>query len=127
MALEVGVHDGADVKPPETDRRGNHEPSARSGALALSRNLGLFDIGENAPGAFEIARTRIRQCHRPRRPLQQTRAETIFQRRNQPRHARRRKAKLSRGRSEPLEIRNRHKSLHGIEAIHGIISYIAMI
>ena len=26
-----------------------------------------------------------------------------------------------------LEIRNRHKGLHGIESIHGIISYIAII
>src|SRR5439155_1337391 len=56
-------------------RRRNHQPAARPRPLSLGRAFGFLDIGEDAPGALEIAGPDIGQRHGPRRPLQQPRAE----------------------------------------------------
>ena len=106
------------MKPAEADRGGNHQPSARPGALALGRAFGLLDIGEDAAGALQIARAGIGQRHRPRGPLQQPRAETVLQRRDQPRHARWRQAEFSRGRGEALQVGDGDKGLHGVDTVH---------
>ncbi len=74
----------------EADRRRDHQPSARPGALALNRAFGFLDIAENAARALQIACADIGQGHRARSPLQQPRTEAIFQRGDQPGHTRRR-------------------------------------
>ena len=55
-------------------------PSAAPSASSIS--------AEYAPGPLQIAGADIGQRHRPGGPLQQPRAETILQRRDQPRHRR---------------------------------------
>src|SRR6202040_3252538 len=50
----------------------------------------------------------------------------ILECRHQPRHARRRDAEFTGRRRKPLKVGHRDKGLHGVDAIHGIISYIAM-
>ena len=119
---QIFRHDVTDVKTAETDRSGNDQAAARPGALAFDGALGFLDIAENPPDAFQIPRTGIGELHRPRRSLQQSRAKTIFQRRNQPRHARGRKAEFAGRRGESPEIGDCHKGFHGIDAIHAIIS-----
>src|SRR6266851_1401760 len=50
----------------------------------------------------------------------------ILQRRDQPGHARGRQTEFARRRCKTLKVSHRDKGLHGVDAIHGIISYIAM-
>src|SRR5229473_2833085 len=50
----------------------------------------------------------------------------ILQRRNQPGNARGRQPEFARRRCKTLEVSHRDKGLHGVDAIHGIISYIAI-
>ena len=90
--------------------------------LRLRGNFGFLDIGEDAAGALQIARADIGQRHRARGPLQQPRAETILQRRDQPGHAGWRQAEFAGGRRKALEVGDRDKGGHGVDAIHGIIS-----
>ena len=110
----------------EAHRRGDHQPSARQRALALGGAFGLLDITENAPHPLQVARADIGQRDLPCGPLQQPRAKAFLQRRNQPRHRRRRQPELARRRRKPLQVGDRDKGLHGVEAIHGFISYTAM-
>ena len=126
IALQIGRHHGANMEAPESDRRRDHEPSARLRALALGRALGFLDISEDASCALQIACADIGQRHAPRRPLQQPRAETILQRRDHPRYTRGRQPELARRRRKTLEVGHRHEGLHGVDTIHGIISTIAM-
>ena len=126
IAHQIGRHHRADVQASETDRGRDRQPPARPRAFALDRAFGFLDIGEDAPDPLEIARADIGQRHRPRGPLQQPRAETVLQRRDQPRHARRRQPQLARRRRKTPEVGDGDKGLHGVDAIHGIISYIAM-
>jgi len=102
------------------------QPAARPRPLSLGRAFGFLDIGEDAPGALEIAGPDIGQRHGPRRPLQQPRAETLFQRRDQPRHRRGRQAELARRGRKTLEVGDSDKGLHGVDAVHSIIAYPAM-
>ena len=74
------------MKAAESDRRRDHQPPARPRPFGLGRAFGFLDIGKDAPDALQIARADIGQRHRSRGPLQQPRTETIFQRRDQPRH-----------------------------------------
>ena len=104
----------------EADRRRDHEPSARPRAFALDRLLGLLDIGQNAPGALEIARAGIGQRDFARGPLQQPRAEALLQRRDQPRHGRRRQPELARCGGKTLEVGHRDEGLHGVDPVHGV-------
>ena len=108
-----------------------------SGAETTSRPLGRVrspsaapsassTSAKDAPGALQIAGAGIGQRHRPRGPLQQPRAEALLQRRDQPRHRRRRQAELARRRRKALQIGDGDEGLHGVETIHGIISYIAI-
>ncbi len=127
IALQIGRHQRADMQPAEADGCRDHEPPARPGAFAFGRAFGLLDIGEDAPGPFQVARAGVGQGHRPRGPLQQPRTETLFQRRDQPRHRRRRQLKLARRRREPLQVGDRDKGLHGVDPVHAIISYIAIV
>ena len=127
IAFEISRHDRTDMKPSEPDRGRNRQPAARAGTFALGRAFGLLDITEDPPRALQIARPGIGQRDLPRGPLQQAGAEAIFQRRDQPRHARRRQAELARGRRKPLQIGNRDKGLHGVDTVHAIISYIATV
>ena len=92
---------------------------------ACAGTFGLLDIGENATRAFQIAGADVGQRDRPRGPLQQPRAEAILQRRNQPGHAGGRQPELARRRGKTLEVGHRDKGLHGVDAIHNIISYAA--
>jgi hypothetical protein len=71
------------VDAPEPDRRRYDQAPARPGALGLGGLLGLLDIGQDLPGALQIARTDIRQHDRPRGPLQKPDADVIFQSGNQ--------------------------------------------
>src|SRR5437899_927099 len=114
------------MEPPESDRRRDHQPSTRPRWLRLRRAFGFLDITENSSDTLQIARADVGQRHVPRGPLQQPRAETVLQRRNQPRHARRRQPEFARRRRKTLKVGHRDKGLHGVDAIHGIISYIAM-
>jgi hypothetical protein len=114
------------VETPESDGRRDHEPSARPRAFALGRAFGFLDITENTAGALQIAGADIGQRHRSRGPLQKPRAEAILQRRHQPRHRRRRQAELASRRRKTPEIGDGDEGLHGVDAIHGIISYIAI-
>ncbi len=109
----------------EADRRGDDEPPHGSGALALGRELGLFDIGEDAAGTFQITRAGVGQRHLPRGPLQQPRAQPLLQRRDQPRHRRRRQAKFACSRRKPLQVRHRDEGLHGFDPVHGFIPLFA--
>src|SRR6185312_2521453 len=52
--------------------------------------------------------------------------ETVLQRRHQPRDRRRRQSQSPGGRGKTAEVGHHHESLHGIQAIHGIISYLAI-
>jgi hypothetical protein len=126
ITLQIRRHDRTDVQAAESDRRRHHQPPARPDTFALGSPLGFLDIGENTACALQIAGADIGQRHLPRGPLQQPRAETLLQRRDQPRHARGRQPKLARRRRKTLEVGHRDKGLHGVDAIHGIISYIAM-
>ena len=88
IAGQIRRHHGTDMEAPESDRRRHHQPSARPRPLRLRRAFGFLDIGEYPSDTFQIARADVGQRDLPRGPLQQPRAETILQRRNQPRHAR---------------------------------------
>ena len=126
IALEVGDHDRPDMEAAEADRRRHHQPPARPVALLPCRAVGLLDIGENATRALEIARADVGQGHLSGGPLQQPRAEMLLQRRDQPRHRGRGQPQLScRGR-EAAQIGDGDEDMHGFEAVHGIIAYIAM-
>src|SRR4029079_7327875 len=115
------------MQPAEPERRGNHQQSPRPRALPLDRAFGFLDIAKDAAGAFQIACADIGERYRPRGTLEQPRAQALFQWRNQPRDARWRQAELARGRRKALQIGDGDKGLHGIETIHGIISYIATV
>jgi hypothetical protein len=58
------------MEPPEADRRGDHQPSARQSALALGSTFGLLDIAENSPHPLQIAGAGIGQRDLPGGPLQ---------------------------------------------------------
>src|SRR6476646_3027311 len=120
ITCQIGRHHRADMEAPESDRRRDHQPSARPRPLRLRRAFGFLDIGENPPDPFQIARADIGQRHLPRGPLQQPRAETFLQRRDQPRHARGRQPEFAGGRRKPLKVGHRDKGLHGV------VSYLAM-
>ncbi|MFK4585698.1 hypothetical protein ABIF55_001112 [Bradyrhizobium diazoefficiens] len=117
---------GPDMQPAEADWRRHHQTSARPVTLFPRRAVGLLDIGENAPRALQIACADIGQRHLPRGPLQQPGAEMLFQRRDQPRHRRGRQVQLARRRRKAAQIGNGDEHVHGFQAVHGIISYIAM-
>src|ERR1700732_420374 len=108
------------------DRGRDHEAAARPRLCSLGGACGLLDIGKDTPGALQITRAGIGQCHGPRGPLQQPRAETLFQRRDQPRHPGRRQAELARGGRKAPEVGDGDEGLHGVDTVHGIIAYIAM-
>ena len=110
----------------EPDRRRHHQPAARPGALALDRVFGFLDIGKDASRPLQIAGADIGQAHRACGPLQQPRAEALFQRRDQPGDARGRQPELAGGRRKALQVRNRDKGLHRVETVHDIISYNAI-
>ena len=126
IAGQIGRHDRADMEAAKANRRRDHQPSTRPRPFALRRTFGLLDIGEDAPDTFQIARADIGQRHRARGPLQQPRPETILQRRHQPCDRRRRQPQSARRRRKTPEVGHRDKGLHGIQAIHGIISYLAI-
>src|SRR6266702_1522834 len=126
IACQIRRHHRTDMEPSESDRRRDHQPSARPRSLRLRRAFGFLDIGENPSDTLQVARADVGQRHLPRGPLQQPRAETILQRRNQPRHARRRQPEFTGRRRKTLEVGHRDKGLHGVDAIHVIISYTAM-
>src|SRR6476659_10070346 len=126
ITCQIGRHHRADMEAAESDRRRDHQPAARPRPLRLCRAFGFLDIGENPPDPFPVARADVGQRHLPRGPLQQPRAQTFLQRRNQPRHARGRQPEFARGRRKPLKVGHRDKGLHGVDAIHGIVSYLAM-
>ena len=75
------------MKPPKTVRGGYRQPAARPGALALGGAFGLLDIAEDLAGALQVTGAGIRERQGSRGPLQQPGAETVLQRRDQPRHA----------------------------------------
>jgi hypothetical protein len=127
IALQIGRHDRADMKPSKAVRGGHHQPPARFCPFALGRDFGLLDVGEDPAGALQIACADVGQGDRPRGPLQQAGAETLLQRRDQPRHARRRQPEFARGRGKPLQVGDGDKRLHGIDTVHAIISYIAIV
>src|SRR6266550_1633669 len=81
IAGQIRRHHGTDMEAPESDRRRDHQPSARPRSLRLRRAFGFLDIGEYPSDTFQIARADVGQ---------------------------------------------RDKGLHGVDAIHGIISYIAI-
>jgi hypothetical protein len=122
IALEIARDQRRDMKASEPDRCRHHQPPAGRRPLGLRRGFGLLDVGEDAPGPLEITCADIGQHHRSRGPLQQPCAEALFQRRDQPRHAGRRQPQFARRGREPLQVGNQHKGLHGVDAIHGIIS-----
>ena len=127
VALQVGDHYSADVQPAEPYRRRDHELSLRPGAFALDGVLRLLDIGQDPPRPLQVTRAGVGQRHLPRGPLQQPRAETILQRRDQPRDARRRQAKPARRGSKTPQVGHGDKGLHGIDPVHRIIAYIAIV
>jgi len=51
----------------------------------------------------------------------------VLKPRDQPRHGRGRQAQLAGGRREAFEIGDGNEGAHGVETVHGIISYSAMI
>ena len=122
IAQEIGRHDRTDVMAAERRRRRDDEAAGGRCALRLRRCFGLLEIGENAPRPLQITRADVGQRHRARGPLQQTRADMLFERGDLPRHARGGQAELARGRRKSLEIGNRHEGVHGIDTVHGFIS-----
>ena len=120
IALQIRRHHRADVNAPKADRRGDYQPPARRRALGLRGNFGFLDVGEDAAGTLQIAGADIGQRHRARGPLQEPRAETILQCRDHPRHVRWREAELAGGRRKALEVGDRDKGGHGVDAIHGL-------
>ena len=126
VALQVGDRYSADVEPAEPYRRRDHELSLRPGAFALDGVLRLPDIGQDPPRPLQVTRAGVGQRHLPRGPLQQPRAETILQRGDQPRDARRRQAKPARRGSKTPQVGHGDKGLHGIDPVHPIIAYTAI-
>ena len=122
ITLQIRRHHRADMEAAEPDRRGDHEPPARLDPFGLRGNFGFLDIGKDAARALQIAGPCVGQRHRTGGPLQQPRAETLLQRRNQPRHVGWRQAEFAGGRRKACEIGDRDKGGHGVEAIHGIVS-----
>ncbi len=127
VALQVGGHHAADMQPAEADRRRDDELPLRPGALARDGVLRLPDIGQDPPRALQVARAGVGQRHLPRGPLQQPRAETVLQRGNQPRDARRRQAKPARRGGKTPQVGHGDESLHGIDPVHRIIAYPAIV
>ena len=113
------------MQPAEADGGRDHQPSARPVALLARGAVGLLDIGEDSPRAFEIARADVGQPHLPGGPLQQPRAEMLLQRGDQPRHRRGRQPQLPRRRRKTAEIGDGDEDVHCFEAVHGIIAYTA--
>jgi hypothetical protein len=110
------------MQPPEAERRRHYELPARARALAFGRAFGFLDVGKDAPDTLEIARADIGQRDLARGSLQQTRTETLLQRRDQPRHRRWRQFQLARRRREPLAVGHRDEGVHGVDPVHAIIS-----
>ncbi len=52
IAHQVGRHHRTDMEAPESDRRRDHQPTARPGPFALGRGLGFLDLGENPARAL---------------------------------------------------------------------------
>jgi hypothetical protein len=127
IALQVGGHDSANMQPAEPDRRRDDELSLRPRALALDGVLSLLDIGQNPPRPLQVTGACVGQRHLPRGPLQQPRAKAVLQRRNQPRDARRRQAKLARRGGKAPQVGHRDEGLHGIDPVHPTIAYLAIV
>src|ERR1700730_12042131 len=108
------------------DWRRDHEAPARPRLFPLGRTFGLLDISKDTLGALQVTRAGLGQRDLPRGPLQQPRAEMLFQRRDQPRHPGRRQAELARGGRKAPEVGDGDEGLHGVDTVHGIIAYIAM-
>jgi len=89
--------------------------------------FGLLDIGEDTPGPFQVAarrrRSRSRTAWSAATAAQPRRSSSAATSRVT---AGRRQLKLARRRREPLQVGDRDKGLHGVDPVHAIISYDAM-
>ena len=106
------------LAPAEHVGRGDHEAPGGIGALGPRGALGVVDVGEDPAGSLEVARTRVRERHGPRGPLQEPDRELLLERGDQAGDHRRRDPEAPGGGGEALQLGDGDERRHGGEAVH---------
>ena len=126
ICRQIFADQGTDMDLAENIGRRDHDPPARFAALTLGHQLGLLEIGENAPRAVEKTLARVGEAHSPCGAVQQPDAETLLQRRDMTGRRRGGDAEPARGRRKAALVGDGDEDAYGFEAVHEIIPIYAI-
>jgi hypothetical protein len=100
------------------NRRGHGQQTPRRRPLVGHQQIGLLEIGQDAPAGRSITFTRRTEPDRPRGPVQQSRSRVLLEERDGAAHRRRGSSEPAAGASQAAFVQRGHEHLHCVDPVH---------